>query len=75
MANKVINTAFIESIVNGGKSVNLKYATKTDTWSRPFLAQSVKEDFSKAMKKADIPATATTAILALVICSESPIDG
>lgn len=64
MPNKVINSALIKSITNGGRSITVKYATKTDNWTRPVLAQSVKDDFSKAMTKADVPAKATTAILA-----------
>jgi hypothetical protein len=64
MPNKVINSALINSITNGGRSIALRYATKTDNWVRPVLGQSVKDDFTKAMEKADVPAKATTAILA-----------
>jgi hypothetical protein len=64
MPNKVINSTFIKNISNSGRSIAVKFATKTDSWTRPILAQSVKEDFSKAMEKADVPAKATTAILA-----------
>jgi hypothetical protein len=54
MSNQIINSALIKNITNGGRVVTLKYATKTDTWTRPMLGQSVKDDFSKAMKKADV---------------------
>ncbi len=64
MPNEIINSALIKNIANGGRSITLKYATKTDNWTRPVLAQSVKDDTSKAMKKANVPAKATTAILA-----------
>lgn len=64
MSNQIINSALIKNITNGGRTITLKYATKTDTWTRPMLGQSVKDDFSKAMEKADVPAKATTAILA-----------
>lgn len=64
MPNKVINSALIKNITNSGRSITVKYATKTDNWTRPVLDQSVKDDFSKAVEKADVPAKATTAILA-----------
>lgn len=64
MPNNVINSALIKSITNAGRSITLKYATKTDNWNRPVLGQKVKNDFAKAMEKADVPAKATTAILA-----------
>jgi len=64
MSNKVINSALIKNITKNGKNLGLKYATKTDTWTRPVLAQSVKDGFSKAIEKADVPANAASAILA-----------
>jgi hypothetical protein len=64
MPNTILNSVFIRSVQNGTKRVAVKFATETDTWNRPFLAQSVMDDFSKAIEKADIPAEATTAILA-----------
>lgn len=63
-ANKIISSQLIKTITNSGKSITLKYATKTDAWDRNYLAQSVQDDFSKAMENADVPAGATTAILA-----------
>lgn len=66
MPNKIISSALIENITKNGKNLTLKYATKTDTWTRPVLAQSVKQDFSKAIQKANVPTNASTAILAYV---------
>lgn len=54
MTNLVKSAAPIKSIVTtAGKAVMLKFATETDTWSRPFLSPDVQEGFSKAMEKAD----------------------
>jgi hypothetical protein len=64
MVNKVLEASVIKTIMNSGRSVTLKYATKTETWTRPTLAQSVKDGFSKAMEKADVPANAESAIMA-----------
>jgi len=52
--------------MNGGRSITLKYATKTDAWERHSLAPSVQEAFAKAMEKAEVPASATTAIMTSV---------
>lgn len=64
MPNKVLESALIKYVFTGGRKVALKYATKTENWTRPVLAQSVKDDFGNAIEKADVPAEATTAILA-----------
>lgn len=69
MPNKIISSALIKNITKNGKNLTLKYATKTDTWNRPVLAQSVKNDFSKAIEKANVPTDAATAILAWVAFS------
>jgi len=66
MANKVVSSSTIKSIMNGNRSITLKYATKTDSWERYQLAPSVQEAFAKAMEKADVPASATTAIMTWV---------
>ncbi len=66
MPNKIINRAPIKNITTNGKSISIKYATKTESWSRPVMAQSVKENFSKATEKTDVPENAAAAILALV---------
>lgn len=63
-ANKIISSQVIKTVANRGKNIKVKYATKTETWDRSYLASSVQDDFSKAIEKADIPAGATTAILA-----------
>ncbi len=57
MANKVISSAT-------GKNIAIKYATKTDTWTRPHLSQSVQDELKKAIEKADIPENAACAIMA-----------
>ncbi|KAI7229211.1 hypothetical protein KC357_g8877 [Hortaea werneckii] len=64
MPNKVISSSTIKTISNGGRQITLQYATKTDTWNRYNLASEVQQKFAKAMEKADIPAGATTAIMA-----------
>ena len=63
MANKVIASNTIKTIINGGRTITLKYATETDAWKRYSLATDVQENFTKAMEKADVPAGATTAIM------------
>ena len=63
-ANRIIASQVIKTVANGGKHITVKFATKTETWDRSYLANSVQDDFSKAIEKADIPAGATTAILA-----------
>ncbi|KAK2052406.1 hypothetical protein LY76DRAFT_555751 [Colletotrichum caudatum] len=63
MANKVISSSTIKTIMNGGRSITVKYATQTDSWTRYHLATDVQEKFSKAMETADVPAGATTAIM------------
>ncbi|KAF2178779.1 hypothetical protein K469DRAFT_802186 [Zopfia rhizophila CBS 207.26] len=42
--------------MNSGRSITLKYATKTDSWKRYNLATDTQEKFAKAIKKADVPA-------------------
>ena len=53
----------IKSIMNGGRSITLKYATETDTWKRITLSSDIKDGFTKAMEKADVPEHAAAAIL------------
>lgn len=62
--NKILSSQAIKTVANSGKNIMVKYATKTETWDRSYLASSVQDDFSKAIEKADIPAGATVAILA-----------
>ncbi|OBT39073.1 hypothetical protein VE00_09918 [Pseudogymnoascus sp. WSF 3629] len=63
-ANKILSSQAIKTVANNGKNIMVKYATKTETWDRSYLASSIQDDFSKAVEKADIPAGATVAILA-----------
>ena len=63
MANKVISSSTIRSIMIGGRSITLKYATTTDTWTRPYLSSDIQEAFAKAMEKADVPSNAETAVM------------
>ncbi|PVH70712.1 hypothetical protein DL98DRAFT_597580 [Cadophora sp. DSE1049] len=63
-ANKIIASQVIKTVANRGKHITVKFATKTETWDRSYLASSVQDDFSKAIEKADIPAGATVAVLA-----------
>lgn len=63
MPNKVISSSTIKTIVNGGRSITLKYATETETWRRLYLSSDVQEKFTKAMEKTNVPSGATTAIM------------
>ncbi len=63
MANKFLSSSTIKSIINGGRSITFKYATKIDSWKRSYLSSDVQEAFAKAMEKADVPPSATTAIM------------
>lgn len=51
MANKVISSSTIKKIMNGGRSITLKYATETDSWKRYNLATDVQEKFKKSHGK------------------------
>ncbi|KAF1922513.1 uncharacterized protein M421DRAFT_426849 [Didymella exigua CBS 183.55] len=63
--NKVISSKVIKTVNAGGKAIQVKYATKTSSWERSFLAQGVQDEFCEAVKKApDVPASAAIAILA-----------
>lgn len=63
MSEKIISSSVIKTVVNNGKNLTLEYATETEAWKRSQLAQSVKDGFSKAMEKADVPDTAASAIM------------
>jgi hypothetical protein len=62
-ANRVLASTTIKSVLNNGRTINVKYATETDTWKRYLLSQDQQDQFIKAIEKADIPAGATTAIM------------
>ncbi|THX67950.1 hypothetical protein D6D05_09611 [Aureobasidium pullulans] len=64
MVNSVISSSFIKKIVSkAGSEVNIKYATQTSTWKRFSLSPIIQQKFVEAVKKSDIPATATTVVL------------
>jgi hypothetical protein len=63
MANKVVSSSTIKTIVNGGRSITVKYATETVSWKRHRLASDMQDEFAKAMEQADVPAGATTTIM------------
>ncbi|EPE05818.1 hypothetical protein F503_08349 [Ophiostoma piceae UAMH 11346] len=63
MPNKVISSTIIKTISVHGKALIVKYATRTETWYRPYLSTTVQSDFASAVEKADIPAGATVAIM------------
>ena len=52
--------------MKGGRRLSVEYATKTDAWSRIYLAESVKTGFVEAVENAEVPANATKAVLAYV---------
>jgi hypothetical protein len=62
-ANKVLASSLIKKVTNGGHSIEVKYATKTDGWRRAQLSQEVQNSFAEAVEKAKVPAGATTAVL------------
>ncbi|KAH9866831.1 hypothetical protein IAQ61_007420 [Plenodomus lingam] len=63
--NKVISSNVIRTVNAGGKAIQVKYATKTSTWERSFLAQGVQNEFCEALEKdRDVPAGAAIGILA-----------
>ncbi|KAF1937745.1 hypothetical protein EJ02DRAFT_385082 [Clathrospora elynae] len=62
-ANKVVSSSFIKKVANGGRSIDVKFATKTDAWKRTQLSQEVKDAFADAVQKADVPTGATAAVL------------
>lgn len=61
--NQVFKSSFIKSIVKNGKNLAVEYATETAAWKRTQLANAVKEDFTQALEKSDVPANAAKAIL------------
>jgi hypothetical protein len=63
MANKVINSSPINTVMSGGRFIIVKYATETDSWKRHNLATDTQNEFAKAIEKADVPVGATTAIM------------
>jgi hypothetical protein len=63
--NKVVSSQLIKTVNAGGKPLTAKYATKTSTWERNYLSQTVQDDFCKALEKtSNVPAGATIAVLA-----------
>lgn len=66
VANKIISGQFIKII---HRTIEIKFATRTEAWERTYLAKRVQHSFGKAIESADIPAKATTAILACGTCS------
>jgi hypothetical protein len=65
-ANRVINDLVYKTILHGGKKLEVAFAIKTTAWDRKpeLLAPAVKDDFSKAIEKADVPAGAAKVTLA-----------
>ncbi|KJX93785.1 hypothetical protein TI39_contig4257g00004 [Zymoseptoria brevis] len=64
MPLRILGSVLIETIVNRGRRITLKFANETDVWRRPFLSKTIQERFTNAMKKADIPPGATVAVMA-----------
>ena len=63
--NKIISSKAIKTVNGGGKAIQVKFATKTSTWERSFLAQGVQDEFFEALKKAtEVTAGAAIATLA-----------
>lgn len=51
MANRVVSSATIKTIVSNGQPVLVKYATETSSWKRPYLSADTQEKFVKAIEK------------------------
>ncbi|AEO67334.1 uncharacterized protein THITE_2116226 [Thermothielavioides terrestris NRRL 8126] len=60
---KVISSSVIRTVINGGRAITAKYATKTDAWHRVLLSPEIQEEFATALEKAPIPANAAIAIM------------
>lgn len=63
MHNEVLESAPIKSVVANGRKVLVKYATKPESWNRPYLSTAVQDRHASAIEKADIPRGATVAIM------------
>jgi hypothetical protein len=68
MTSRVVSSAFIKTVQKGTQTLNLKYATKTESWERPSTqpTSTVTQGFSSAMDKFSankVPATAVDAIM------------
>lgn len=50
--NKVINQKIFKTVANGSKQIKIGWATQTDTWERLHLAETIQENFAKAVEKA-----------------------
>ena len=65
MVLKVLGDAVIRAAKTvTGRIINVKYATRTETWTRPFLSPEIQEEVVKAIETADVPENAVTAIMA-----------
>lgn len=66
MPNQILKSALITAVKAGSTKtpLSVEYATKTATWERVMLAQSVQDDFVKHVEKTEVPAGATKVILA-----------
>jgi hypothetical protein len=62
-ANKVVASSFIKSVANAGRTIDVKYATKTLDWKRSYLSPDVQDKFVEAVGKANVPTGATVAVL------------
>ena len=64
MAANKLKTAFIKELEVAGKKVAFSYATQTDTFVRPLLAQNEQDDCAKALEKlSKTPEKATKVVL------------
>lgn len=66
MANVVIASSAIKTVMNEGRVIIVKYTTETQAWKRITLATDTQEEFAQAVEKADVPTGATTAIMTLI---------
>lgn len=65
MGTVIKNTQLIRQINHkSGKILQVLYATETEAWKRTYLDEKKKEEFVKAVEKADLPEGATKAIMA-----------
>jgi hypothetical protein len=62
-ASKVLASSFIKLVVNAGRMIHVKYATKTLDWKQSYLSPDVQNKFMEAVGKANVPTGATVAVL------------
>ena len=66
MSNRLISSTPIRAIQHGNQTLQVKYATETESWKRILLSTATQDRFAEAVKKAEVPAGATTAVMTYI---------